>query len=223
VQTSKLHQEIIMNRYAIAAAASLALLGSAQADTLYEASGFSLAAQAASPDNFVQSGSSMGVETTFSLAQRSTVQRIVFVSSLGAAALDPGNTYILPSVSIFDQNGGFKGASYGFEAAATVAPGPHLNAFVEFNLVDFSVGQVTLDAGTYRITWSSGDSMLMPVYSVPGESVLVSNPLLPHTFADTSLAFQVQGISAVPEASTLAMMLGGLGLLGCATARRRRA
>ncbi len=27
----------------------------------------------------------------------------------------------------------------------------------------------------------------------------------------------------VPEASTLAMMLGGLGLPGCATARRRRA
>lgn len=212
-----------MNMQAAAAAITLSLLGSAQADTLYEASGFSLAAQAASPDNFVQSGSSMGVETTFLLAQRSTVQRIVFVSSLGAAALDPGNYYILPSVSIFHQNGGFKGASSGFEAAATVAPGPHLNDFVDFNLVDFSVGQLTLDAGTYRITWSGGDSMLMPVYAVPGESVTASSPLGGYSFVDTSLAFQVQGVTAVPEASTLAMMLGGLGLLGCATARRRRA
>jgi PEP-CTERM motif len=212
-----------MKTYAIAAAVSLAMLGSAQADTLYEASGFSLAAQAAPPGNFVQSGSSMGVETTFLLAQRSTVQRVVFVSSLGAAALDPGNHHVLPSVSIFDQNWGLKGSSSGFEAAATVAPGPHLNDFVEFNLVDFSVGQLTLDAGTYRITWSGGDSMLMPVYPVPGESVTVSNPLDRNTFADTSLAFQVQGVAVVPEASTLAMMLGGLGLLCCATARRRRA
>jgi len=212
-----------MKTFSIAAAACLAILGSAQAGTLYEASGFSLAAQAASPDTFVQSGSSMGVETTFSLAQRSTVQRIVFVSSLSAAALDPGNHYILPSVSIFDQNGGSKGASSGFEAAATVAPGPHLNAFVEFNLVDFSVGQLTLDAGTYRITWSSGDSVLMPAYSAPGEAVTVSNPLDRYTFTDTSLAFQVQGVAVVPEASTLAMMLGGLGLLVCATMRRRRA
>ena len=215
-----------MNKHPVAAAAAaitLSLLGNAQAVTLYESGGFSLAAQAAQPDGWVMTGSSMGVETTFLLAQRSTVQRIVFVSSLAAAAFDPDNHYILPSVSIVDQNGGFKGSSSGFEAAAIVAPGPQLNDFVDFNLVDFSVGQLTLDAGTYRIMWSSGDSMLMPVYSVPGESVTVSNPLDRYTFADTSLTFQVQGVTAVPEASTLAMMLGGLGLLVCATARRRRA
>lgn len=182
-----------MNLHAIAAAITLSLLGSAQADTLYEASGFNLAAQAAGPYSFVESGSSMGVETTFLLAQRSTVQRIVFVSSLGAAAFDPVNHHVLPSVTIFDQNGGFKGASAGFEAAAIVAAGPHLNDFVDFNLVGFSVGQLTLDAGTYRIIWSSGESMSMPVYQVTGESLTISNPLDRYTFADASLAFQVQG------------------------------
>ena len=208
-----------MNKHAVAAAAAitLSLLGSAQADTLYESGGFSRAAQAAQPDGWVMTGSSMGVDTTFLLAQRSTVQRIVFGSSLGAAALDPVNHYLLPSVGIFDQNWGFKGSSHGLEAVATVVPGAH------FNLVDFSVGPLTLDAGTYRIMWSGGDSTTIPVDAVPGESVTVSNPLFEYTLGDTSLAFQVQGVAAVPEASTLAMMLSGLGLLVCATARRRRA
>lgn len=206
-----------MSMKAIAAAITLSLLGSAQADTLFESGGFTLAAQAALPTGSVTTGSSEGVDTTFLLTQRSTVQRIVFGSSLDAAALDPFNLPVLPSISIFDQNWGFKGTSSGLEAAATVVPGAH------FNLVGFSVGPITLDAGTYRISWSGGNSAVMPVYAVPGESVTVSNPLSSNSLGDTSLVFQVQGVTAVPEASALAMMLAGLGVLVSATARRRRA
>lgn len=202
-----------MSMQAIAAAIILSVLGSAQADTLFESGGFSSAAQAALPNGSVMTGSSMGVDTTFLLTQRSTVQRISFGSSLDAAALDPFNHYVLPSVNIFDLNWGFKGTSSGLEASATVVPGTH------FNLVDYSVGPLTLDAGTYRIFWAYGDST-MPVYTVAGESVTASNPFFSNTLGDTSLVFQVQGVAAVPEATTLAMMFGGLGLLVCVTRRR---
>jgi hypothetical protein len=52
-----------------AAAITLSLLGSAQADTRYESGGFSRAAQAVQADGWVMTGSSMGVDTTFLLSQ----------------------------------------------------------------------------------------------------------------------------------------------------------
>lgn len=204
-----------MNLYSIAAA-TLALLGSAQADTLYESGGFSRAAQAVPPKGLLLTSSSEGVDTTFMLTRRSTVQRIVFGSSLDAAALDPLNHYPLPSVNIYDQNWLFKGTSFELQAAATVVPG------AQFNLVDFSVGQITLDAGTYRIFWAYGDS-LMPIYSALGESVTVSNPGFTYTYGDTSLVFQVQGVSAVPEPGAAGLMAGGLAALLLALRRRRSA
>ena len=71
-------------------------------------------------------------------------------------------------------------------AAATRVPGVH------FKLVDCAVGQRTLDAGTYRIFWSFGDSV-MPTSAVLGDPVTVSSPVFTQTFAATSLGLPGAG------------------------------
>jgi hypothetical protein len=190
---------------------SLCLAGPAQAVSLFESGGFTQAAAGAVATGSVTTGSSEGVRSSFTLAQRSTVERIVFGSALDADALDPLNHRVLPVIDIRSGSGvAYLGTSYEREAGASVAAGS------PFNLVSFQMGglcttcSLVLEAGTYQISWAGGDAAVMPTYTVPGDVLVRSNPLGSTTQADTALVFQVQGVSAVPESQTWALMLAGL-------------
>jgi hypothetical protein len=210
-----------MKLSALPVLASLSLLGSAHAASLYASGGSLLADGGAPASGFAVTGSSEGVGTWFTLARRSTVERIVFGSSLDAAALDPLSHRVLPSIQIFSGDwSSFLGTSDGLEGGATVVAGPDFNRVI-FQVRGTCAGcSLVLEAGTYRIDWAHGES-LMPTYSVPGESVVLSNPFNVVTLAGTSLDFDVQGVSAVPEPAAWALMAAGLA--GLATRRQRAA
>jgi hypothetical protein len=213
---------ITMTLQPIVFATVLSLAGAAQADVLFESGGFTLAANGQAANGAAMTGSSEGLLSNFTLAQRSTVQRIVFASSLDAAALDPASHTVLPTIDIRSGSGvAFLGTSYEREAGATLVAGS------PYNLVSFEVGglasfsSLVLDAGTYQIYWNDGQSV-MPTYTVPGSFVVQLNPLGHYTLVNTALAFQVQGVSAVPEPQAGWLLLAGLLGLG-ALARLRRA
>jgi hypothetical protein len=203
-----------MKNFVYIIAISLTLFGNASADALYTSGGFTLATQGVQPKSYVHTGSSEGVDTLFSLSQKSTLNSIVFGSSLDATAFEPSNWSFKPSISIFSMSGESKAYASSLGSPASVTPGNY------FNFVKFAVDNVVLDAGSYRIFWAYGPSE-MPFYATQGESITYSNPAYQYTLDNTSLAFQVQGVSAVPEPQNSAMWLAGLGLLA-GLARYRR-
>lgn len=173
------------------------------------------------------------MSSTFTLAQRSTVERIVFGSSLDADAIDPLSLNYRDALGLgirsLDWATGFGGAAIPAPGATLAAGGlislGTLTATIPFNLISVPVScgvncSLVLVAGTYQIFWGYAES-LMPTYTVKGESVVSSNPYGSNPQADTSLVFQVQGVSAVPEPQAWALMLAGLA--GVVVLRRRQA
>lgn len=216
-----------MQIHTLALAASLALAGPAHAVSLYESGGHAQFVAGTAASNLVGTGSSSAVGGTFTLAQRSMVERIVFGSTLVVPSGDPlqphGDAVQLGIRSLhWVPLGGasISGPGVTLAAGGSVSLGG-LVAPIAYNLVSVPVS-LLLDAGTYLITWDGAPSD-MPTFAVPGASVELLSPLGGATLNDTSLLFEVQGVSAVPEPHSLALLLAGLAGLGGLAARRQHA
>lgn len=161
----------------------------------------------------------MGVHQTFTLAQSSTVTSVSF-----AAKLQP------PTDSLYVSVGRPGQAPIGWFYSSADTPGGAIDGVTVTSGAVFDQVQVPLaapgnaglrlTAGSYEIFWENYRSD-MPYFLVTGDFVTASNPINAYGFADSSLAFSIQGVSAVPEVGAGWLMASGLGLLALLGARRR--
>ena len=132
---------------------------------------------------------------------------IVGVSTIGSF-LDTFN-FTLAQDSVVDQNLAFLGGFDGLEFSISEAGSGVIAGTASLVSDNYIIDDLFLQAGNYVTT--VGGNLLAGTF-IPG---------LPDSGV-YSLATSITAVSPVPEASTIAMMLGGLGLVGF-MARRRKA
>ncbi len=118
------------------------------------------------------------------------------------------------SVTIYD-------AGMSVLASSTHAPGSYgLDHLANSNvtMVHADLPSLSLNSGTYYVTWSDDTDMAIPGYTASGAKTMF---VLGYSTIGVGGAFRIGGIpGAVPEAPGYAMLLAGLGLLGYAARRR---
>ena len=125
----------------------------------------------------------------------------------------------------------FGGPVYAFSGDGTYAPytgaaAPGGNPISA--MVDASAGTITVDLSSWTAHWNGtnfnqGSSAasgtwdaMTGAYNIAWSSTVVGGP-----FNGQTGNWSLQGVAAVPEASTYGMMLAGLGLVGFAVRRRK--
>jgi hypothetical protein len=127
-------------------------------------------------------------------------------------------TFFNAPVSVFSGDGTF--APYGGAAAPGGAP---ISA-----MLDATAGTIAIDLSSWTAFWNGTNfnqgssaatgtwNATTGAYNVSWTSTVVGGP-----FNGQTGAWSLQGVAAVPEASTYGMMLAGLGLVGFAVRRRK--
>ncbi|HAT30875.1 MAG TPA: hypothetical protein DCW29_08510 [Janthinobacterium sp.] len=109
-------------------------------------------------------------------------------------------------------------------AVNTFAPGSYALSPLDNNvsMVHVNLPSLSLGAGTYYMSWYDDYAMGVPGYTAGGSSSEFNFKAgLP--IGGYGAAFRVGGsVSAVPEPESYAMLLAGLGLLGCLARRTAR-
>ncbi|HEY8974934.1 MAG TPA: hypothetical protein VIN75_11990 [Burkholderiaceae bacterium] len=197
-----------LTKYVAAAVAALSFAGAAHADALYTSSAYGSIAN--TPDiNWCSScGGQYQVLNPFSLSQSSVVTGL----DIGATAWYGMNWNL--TVQVWDST------HTNVLDTATFASGSYttnvLNANV--NELTFTLPSWNLAAGNYYVSVVDPTDFAIASYNNTGTDFQYQIGIGQH---DTSGAYVVSGVSAVPEGSELSLMLGGLALVGTAVRRRR--
>ena len=197
-----------LTKYVAAAVAALSFAGAAHADALYTSSAYGSIAN--TPDiNWCSScGGQYQVLNPFSLSQSSVVTGL----DIGATAWYGMNWNL--TVQVWDST------HTNVLDTATFASGSYttnvLNANV--NELTFTLPSWNLAAGNYYVSVVDPTDFAIASYNNTGTDFQYQIGIGQH---DTSGAYVVSGVSAVPEGSELSLMLAGLALVGTAVRRRR--